>query len=154
MKILLTTLNSQYVHSNPALKYLYTVTADALADIDIREFTINNEPNYIYGELVRANYDMVCFSCYIWNIEQIKAIASDLKKARPEIKICLGGPEVSFDAHIFAIENPWVDFILCGEGEYPFYRFVQVLNEPSKPFNQVPGLVYREDGKIYVKVDC
>ena len=150
MKILLTTLNSQYVHSNPALKYLYTVTADALADIDIREFTINNEPNYIYGELVRANYDMVCFSCYIWNIEQIKAIASDLKKARPEIKICLGGPEVSFDAHIFAIENTWVDFILCGEGEYPFYRFVQVLNEPSKPFNQVPGLVYREDGKIYV----
>ena len=78
------------------------------------------------------------------------AIAADLKKARPEIKICLGGPEVSFDAHIFAIENTWVDFILCGEGEYPFYRFVQVLNEPSKPFNQVPGLVYREDGKIYV----
>ena len=150
MKILLTTLNSQYVHSNPALKYLYTVTADALADIDIREFTINNEPTYIYGELVRANYDMVCFSCYIWNIEQIKQIASDLKKARPEIKICLGGPEVSFDAHVFAVENPWVDFILCGEGEYSFYRFLQVLGLAEKPFHTVPGLVYRQDGKIYV----
>ena len=150
MKILLTTLNSQYVHSNPALKYLYTVTADALADVDIREFTINNEPNYIYGELVRANYDMVCFSCYIWNIEQIKAIASDLKKARPEIKICLGGPEVSFDAHVFAVENPWVDYILCGEGEYPFFRFVQVLMLDEKHLNTVPGLVYRQEGKIYV----
>ncbi|MBR5516351.1 MAG: DUF4080 domain-containing protein [Firmicutes bacterium] len=150
MKILLTTLNSQYVHSNPALKYLYTVTADALADVDLREFTINNEPNYIYGELVRANYDMVCFSCYIWNIEQIKAIASDLKKARPEIKICLGGPEVSFDAHVFARENSWVDYILCGEGEYPFYRFVQVLMLDEKYMNTVPGLVYRHDGKIYV----
>ena len=150
MKILLTTLNSQYVHSKPALKYLYTVTADALADVDIREFTINNEQNYIYGELVRANYDMVCFSCYIWNIEQIKQVAADLKKARPEIKICLGGPEVSFDAHVFAVENPWVDYILCGEGEYPFYRFIQVLNEPSEPLNTVPGLVYRENGKIYV----
>ncbi len=150
MKILLTTLNSQYVHSNPALKYLYTVTADALADVDIREFTINNEPNYIYGELVRANYDIVCFSCYIWNIEQTKAIASDLKKARPDIKICLGGPEVSFDAHVFAVENPWVDFILCGEGEYSFYRFVQIMSLDQKPFHTVPGLVYREDGKIYV----
>ncbi|MBR5128504.1 MAG: DUF4080 domain-containing protein [Firmicutes bacterium] len=150
MKILLTTLNSQYVHSNPALKYLYTVTADTPADVDIREFTINNEPNYIYGELVRANYDIVCFSCYIWNIEQTKAIAADLKKARPEIKICLGGPEVSFDAHIFAVENPWVDFILCGEGEYSFYRFIQILCAENSALNKVPGLVYREEGRIYV----
>ncbi len=150
MKILLTTLNSQYVHSNPALKYLYTVSADTFADVELREFTINNEPNYIYGELVRANYDMVCFSCYIWNIEQTKAIAADLKKARPEVKICIGGPEVSFNAHIFAMENPWVDYIICGEGEYPFYRFVQVLGEVNPALNTVPGLVYKEDGKIYV----
>ena len=55
MKILLTTLNSQYVHSNPALKYLYTVTADTSADIDIVEFTVNNQPSYFYGEILRAN---------------------------------------------------------------------------------------------------
>lgn len=150
MKILLTTLNSQYVHSNPALKYLYTVTAEGQNDIELREFTINNEPNYIYGELVRANYNMVCFSCYIWNIEQTKAVAADLKKARPDVKICLGGPEVSFDAHIFAMENPWVDYILCGEGEYSFYRFVQLLGNKETSLNTVPGLVYRHDGKIYV----
>lgn len=150
MKILLTTLNSQYVHSNPALKYLYTVTAESQDDIELREFTINNEPNYIYGELVRANYNMVCFSCYIWNIEQTKAVAADLKKARPDVKICLGGPEVSFDAHIFAMENPWVDYILCGEGEYSFYRFVQMLGTRETSLNTVPGLVYRQDGKIYV----
>lgn len=150
MKILLTTLNSQYVHSNPALKYLYTVSADTSADVELREFTINNEPNYIYGELVRANYDLVCFSCYIWNIEQTKAIAADLKKARPDVKIALGGPEVSFNAHIFMQENPWVDYVLCGEGEYSFYRFLQVLDDADRPFNTVPGLVYRQDGKIYV----
>lgn len=152
MKILLTTLNSQYVHSNPALKYLYTVTADTSADVVIEEFTINNEPSYIYGEILRANYDMVCFSCYIWNIEQTKAIASDLKKAAPALKIALGGPEVSFDAHLFALENPWVDYVLCGEGEYPFYRFCEVLAEPDSDelMNTVPGLVYRQDGKIYV----
>jgi len=150
MKILLTTLNSKYVHSNPALKYLYTVTADTSADIDIREFTINNEPSYVYGEILRANYDVVCFSCYIWNIEQIKALASDLKKARPKTLICLGGPEVSFDAHVFAAENPWVDMILCGEGEYPFFRLCQVLRDPELPVHTVPGLVYRAGGKIFV----
>lgn len=150
MKILLTTLNSQYVHSNPALKYLYTVAADTDNDVNIREFTINNEASYIYGELVRANYDMVCFSCYIWNIEEIKAIASDLKKARPGIRICLGGPEVSFEGHIFALENPWVDFILCGEGEYSFYRLLEVLKEDGQALNTVPGLIYRMEEKIYV----
>ena len=124
MKILLTTLNSQYVHSNPALKYLYTVSADTSADVELREFTINNEPNYIYGELVRANYDLVCFSCYIWNIEQTKAIAADFKKARPDVKIALGGPEVSFNAHVFMQENPWVDYVLRGDGEYSFYHFL------------------------------
>lgn len=150
MKILLTTLNSQYVHSNPALKYLYTVAADAAEEVSIQEFTINNEYSYVYGELVRANYDMVCFSCYIWNIEQTKVLAADLKKARPDMKICLGGPEVSYDSHIFALENPWVDFILCGEGEYSFYRFLEVLDDEEPPFNTVPGLVYHQDGKIYI----
>ncbi|MDD6816788.1 MAG: B12-binding domain-containing radical SAM protein, partial [Firmicutes bacterium] len=82
MKILLTSLNSKYVHSNLALKYLYTVAAGEYSDVEVREFTINQDLTYIYTELIRANYDMVCFSCYIWNIEKIKQLASDLKKAR------------------------------------------------------------------------
>lgn len=154
MKILLAALNSQYVHSNPAVKYLYTVTADTSDEVTMREFTINNEYSYIYGELVRANCDMVCFSCYIWNIEIIKSIGSDLKKAKPGIKICLGGPEVSFDGHVFALENDWVDFIISGEGEYSFYRLCQVLrneeNAQELPLETVPGLIYRKNGKIYV----
>lgn len=158
MKILLTTLNSQYVHSNPALKYLYTVTAGSSADIKIAEFTINNEPSYVYGEILRGKYDMVCFSCYVWNIEQTKALASDLKKAAPEMKIAAGGPEVSFEPHLFAAENTWADYVMCGEGEYTFYRLCQILEKAEKEghpdcsgeFNTVPGLVYRQDGKIYV----
>ena len=90
MKILLTTLNSQYVHSNPALKYLYTVLEDTPDEVFMREFTINNEYSYVYGELVRADCDLVCFSCYIWNIEMIRNLAADLKKAKPHVMICLG----------------------------------------------------------------
>ncbi len=150
MKILLTTLNSKYVHSNLALKYLYTVTAGEYSDLDVREFTINNDPNYIYTELVRANYDMICFSCYLWNIEQIKPLAADLKKACPELVIVLGGPEVSFTGPEFMQANPWADFIICGEGEYPFYRFMQVIAAKNPQFDTVPGLIYRQNGKIFV----
>jgi radical SAM superfamily enzyme YgiQ (UPF0313 family) len=77
-------------------------------------------------------------------------IAADLKKAKPDLKICFGGPEVSFDGHIFAIENPYVDFILCGEGEYSFYKMIEVLSNHPNQLNTVPGLIYRQDGKIYV----
>lgn len=150
MKILLTTLNSKYVHSNLALKYLYTVTAGDYSDLEVREFTINNDPHYVYGEIVRGGYDMVCFSCYIWNIEQIKTLAADLKLALPELLIVLGGPEVSSGGPEFVRQNPWVDFVLRGEGEYPFYRFCQVLHDPRRPFETVPGLIYRDGGKIYV----
>lgn len=150
MKVLLTTLNSKYVHSNLALKYLYTVTASEYRNLEVREFTINNDPNYIYTELVRANYDMVCFSCYIWNIEQIKTLAADLKMAKPDTIILLGGPEISFNGAEFMQQNPWADYIICGEGEYSFYRFMEVINDPMKPFETVPGLIYRQGGKIFV----
>ena len=68
MKILLTTLNSQYVHSNLAIRYMYTVIANEDCEAEIREFSINNDLNYIYNEIVRADYDLVCFSFYLWNI--------------------------------------------------------------------------------------
>lgn len=150
MRILLTTLNSKYVHSNLALKYLYTVVAGENSHVELREFTINNDPGYIFSELVRANYDMVCFSCYIWNIEQIKLLACDLKEARPETKILVGGPEVSFRGPEFMRENPWADYAICGEGEYPFYRLCQVMESTHRRFDTVPGLIYRQEGKIYV----
>ena len=95
MKILLTTLNAKYVHSNLALKYLYTVAAGEYSDLEVREFTINNDPHYVYGEIVRGGYDLVCFSCYIWNIEQTRKLAADLKLACPNLLLAVGGPEVS-----------------------------------------------------------
>ena len=89
MKILLTTLNSKYVHSNLALKYLYTVVAGEYSDVEVREFTINQDLSYIYTELVRANCDMVCFSCYIWNIEKTKELAWADRKAPRLVPILL-----------------------------------------------------------------
>lgn len=150
MKILLTTLNSKYVHSNLAIKYLYAAAEKSRGSISIREFTINNDDKYIFTELVRGEYNVVCFSCYVWNIEKIKVLADSLKKANPEVKIVLGGPEVSYDAISFMKENEFADFIIIGEGELTFAKLMEAFISQEPYFNIVPGLTYREDDKIYV----
>lgn len=148
MKILLTTLNSKYVHSNLALKYLYSVADGSGLDVELKEFTINNDMGYIFTEILRGGSDIVCFSCYIWNIEKTKELASSLKKARPDIRILLGGPEVSYESASFMKENPWVDFILRGEGEYPFFQFCKALVLEDDDLSKVSSLTYRLGDQI------
>ena len=114
MRILLTTLNSKYIHTNLALKYLYCILINSNIDVKLEEYTINNDRDFVYNEIIRGGYDLVCFSCYIWNIEKIKELCSNLKKARPGMKFLLGGPEVSYEAENFIKENPWADFIIRG----------------------------------------
>jgi radical SAM superfamily enzyme YgiQ (UPF0313 family) len=150
MKILLTTLNSKYVHSNLALKYLYASAEKSRNYIDIQEFTINNEEDYIFTELLRKSYDVICFSCYIWNVDKTLYLAENLKKAKPEIRILLGGPEVSFDVIPFMSQHKFIDFIISGEGEAPFSEIAETLIADTQEFEKIRGLTYRLDGKIYV----
>jgi len=147
MRILLTTLNSKYIHSNLALKYLYCVAAGSDLDVSMREFTINNEKDYIYTEIIRGGYDYVCFSCYIWNITQINELCASLKKASPEMKIILGGPEVSYETKEYMKEHPWAEAVIRGEGEYAFFRLCRDLSL-GDGFDDVPGLTWRKDGGI------
>lgn len=152
MKVLLTTLNSKYVHSNLALKYLYAVSTEAGHNIELREFTVNNPDDYIYGELLRNDYDLICFSSYVWNIEKTLYLVENVKKAIPEIKVLLGGPEVTWRGPDIMKKNRNVDFILTGEGEETFPKLLNALAEPdvSSNFEGINGLLYRHDGKIYV----
>lgn len=150
MKILLTTLNSKYVHSNLALKYLYASAEKSRNSIDIMEFTINNEEDYIFTELLRKGYDVICFSCYIWNVEKTLSLAENLKKAKPDLKILLGGPEVSFDVIPFMSQHKFIDFIISGEGEAAFAELTETLLSDTQEFEKIRGLTYRMFGKIYV----
>lgn len=150
MKILLTTLNSKYVHSNLALKYLYASAEKSRNAIDILEFTINNEEDYVFTELLRKNYDVICFSCYIWNVDKTLYLAENLKKARPELRILLGGPEVSYDTIPFMSRHKYIDFIISGEGEAPFAELAEALIADTGEFEKIRGLTYRLDGKLYV----
>lgn len=152
MKILLTTLNSKYVHSNPALRYLYSASWGLDAETELKEFTINNEMGYIYTEILRGRYDLVCFSCYIWNIDMILRLGSDLKKAKPRMKILLGGPEVSYESRRLMEEHLWIDYILRGEGEVSFPRFCRALME-GEALSRCEGLTYRMEEEICENAD-
>lgn len=147
MKVLLTSLNSKYVHSNLALKYLYTAGKMCTETLHIREFTINNSRDYIFSELVMGEYDAVCFSCYIWNIEKTMQLASDLKKARPKGRILFGGPEVSYHSREFMQEHQFLDFLLAGEGEHSFEMWCRAFSGEI-PYEQVPGLLYRMEERV------
>jgi radical SAM superfamily enzyme YgiQ (UPF0313 family) len=142
LKILLTTLNSKFIHTNLAIRYLKSFAND-LADIDIREYTINNELDFILKDIFFGNYDVVLFSTYIWNVEDISRICDNLKMVNPNIIIALGGPEVTYDSVEFMKNHQKVDYILYGEGELVFRDFVRFLKKEMK-VEDVKGLVYRK----------
>jgi radical SAM superfamily enzyme YgiQ (UPF0313 family) len=140
MRILLTTLNAKYIHINLAIRLLYELNTD-YDGLEWREFTIKDAPDAVAEHC--AQFDIVAFSCYIWNITQTLAAARCIKALNPSVKILLGGPEVSYDWQA-VIARPEVDFIITGEGEVPFQKFIHSYPEVS----MVPALVRKEGDEI------
>lgn len=126
MKMLLTTLNTKFIHTSLSVRYLYQSVKD-ICSCDIMEFTINDNLENIFSSIYKNNYDFIGFSCYIWNIEKILKICSNLKKADPSIRIILGGPEVSFDSIALMEEHDFIDYIIEGEGESALRKLVFFL---------------------------
>ncbi len=84
MKILLTTLNAKYIHTNLAIRLLYELNHE-FEGLDWKEFTIKEDKNDIAEEC--AQYDVVAFSCYIWNITQTLEVTERIKRLNPNTKI-------------------------------------------------------------------
>lgn len=147
MKVLITTLNSKFIHSSLSIRYLKSFCKD-IPNIEICEFTINQNKDYIAGEIYKMNPDIIAFSCYIWNLEETLDICNILKIVNPNIKIILGGPEVSFDGEETLKKYDFVDFIIYGEGEITFRELIIKLISENREYIDVKGLIYREEGKI------
>ena len=120
MRSLLTTLNAKYIHSNLAIRLLYELNQHHKG-LEWKEFTIKEPGDDI--ALFCSQYDVVAFSCYIWNITPILAVAKKIKELKSDCKILLGGPEVSYE-YDEIIALPFIDFIIVGEGETPFSEFL------------------------------
>ncbi len=148
MKTLLVSLDSKFIHSNLALRYIKNYCADRF-DVEIKEFTINQKIEYITDEILSTNAELVCFSCYIWNIEYIYDIIYILKIARPNLNILLGGPEVSYEIKKTMQDNNLIDFVIYGEGEISFKEFLTTFHE-NKPLSDVRGLAYRYNNEIII----
>ncbi|MGE5558215.1 MAG: DUF4080 domain-containing protein [Bacillota bacterium] len=149
MKILLTTLNARYTYTCLALWYLKAYVRPLVPDLEIREFNINQNLAVILNEIYDVRADLVGFSVNIWNGEQTMALCRRLKKIAPEVRIVLGGPEVSHDALDVMEKNPAVDCIVAGEGEQTFYFLLENLLAGKGGLDSITGLVYRENGRVF-----
>jgi anaerobic magnesium-protoporphyrin IX monomethyl ester cyclase len=134
MRVLLTTLNAKYIHTNLAIRLLYGLNKENHAGLEWKEFTIKEDPKGVAEHC--SAYEVVAFSCYIWNITQTLNVARQIKEIDPSVKILLGGPEVSYEwQEIMALDC--IDYIITGEGEIPFRDFLN--NYPN--VDLVPSLV-------------
>ena len=140
MRILLTTLNAKYIHTNLAIRLLYELN-HAHEGLEWKEFNIKEDKDEVAKQCAR--FDVVAFSCYIWNISQTLVVTEKIKALNPNTRILLGGPEVSYEYEdIIALHH--VDYIILGEGETPFSEFIRSF--PT--IDLVPSLVYKKEGEV------
>lgn len=146
MKILLTAINSKFVHSNLAVRYLRAFTKDMNYDCKIREFSINDRDEKILEEIIKERPNVVAFSTYIWNIEIIKRLSNLIKLVDEDIEILYGGPEVSYDSQNILKELNG-EYIIEGEGEKTYREFVEYkLGE--REINSIRSLYYKVHGEV------
>ena len=143
MKNILVGINSKYVHTNLAIRYLKKyIEENSNEKIKIYESSINNNIQKIIRDIVEYEPDNIFFSVYIWNVEMVFKITKELKKILPNKRIILGGPEVSYNPEEILEKNIEIDGILIGEGENVLLNFL------TKDIKDVKGVYYREDNKI------
>ena len=149
MNVVLSTLNSKFIHSSLALRYLKAYGEAHGQAYDIVEYTINMPVLHILSDITEHDIDILGFACYIWNIEMTLHVVDMVKAVRPDIKIVLGGPEVSFTADELLERCPNIDYIVQGEGEEAFHALVTALQLGNDGLDPViPGVRGRMDGSI------
>lgn len=142
MRILLTAINAKYIHSNLAVYSLKAAAGELSSHVELAEFTINQRTEEILGEIYRRKPEVLLFSCYIWNMEQIRELIRECAKILPGTPIWLGGPEVSFCAEELLKEYSELTGILTGEGEESFRLLVECYVEKTKRWTELPGAVF------------
>lgn len=148
MKILLAACNAKYIHSNLAVYNLRAYAEDYRKNIILKEYTINQQKDEILRDIYLEKPDVICFSCYIWNISFVKEIAKDLKKILPDSVFWAGGPEVSFDAEDFLKKNPGFFGVMVGEGEETFRELCRFYVDKKGSLEEIPGIAFGCGEKI------
>ena len=148
MKILLAACNAKYIHSNLAVYDLKAYSSDYDEHVILREYTINQPKDEILKDIYSSGADVVCFSCYIWNISFVRELIRDLVKILPKTAFWAGGPEVSYDAEKFLTEMPEMTGVMVGEGEKTFHDLLEFYIDGKDSLEEISGIAYRSGDKI------
>ncbi|WP_017811421.1 B12-binding domain-containing radical SAM protein [Paenibacillus shenyangensis] len=148
MKVVLSTLNAKYIHTSLAIRCLKAYSEKEF-DIELAEYTIKDPVMNIVSDLYQRRPDVIGFSCYIWNIEETIKVIDVLRKVLPQVKIILGGPEVSYDTEHWMNRLSNVDFIVIGEGEETFHHLLQEIEGAGK-YHFIYGVAYRKGEEVIV----
>ena len=144
MKIFLTAINAKYIHSNLAVYSLRAYAKDYQEQIAIGEYTINNRVDYILEQIYKAKPDVLCFSCYIWNMDYVEELITEYHKLCPEVPIWVGGPEVSYEVETFLAEHPQVTGVMIGEGERTFKQLCRYYVNRAGSLEEIKGIAFRD----------
>lgn len=148
MKILLAACNAKYIHSNLAVYDLKAYSSDYDEHVILKEYTINQPKDEILKDIYSSGADVVCFSCYIWNISFVRELIRDLVKILPKTAFWAGGPEVSYDAEKFLTEMPEMTGVMVGEGEKTFHDLLEFYIDGKDSLEEISGIAYRTGDKI------
>lgn len=149
MKILLAACNAKYIHSNLAVYDLQAYASDYADHIVLKEYTINQQKDDIMRDIYLEHPDVVCVSCYIWNLSFVKELMADLIKILPGADFWAGGPEVSYDAEKFLTENSEFKGVMVGEGEETFKELAGYYVEKNpQDLKDMTGICYRDGDQI------
>ncbi|MDD4569753.1 MAG: radical SAM protein, partial [Tepidanaerobacteraceae bacterium] len=147
MKTLLVGINAKYIHTNLAIRNIAAYCRNE--DIIFYEATINDNIDNILEDIMDYNADLIGFSCYLWNIEDVLYIAENIKKIKSETVIVLGGPEASYEVEDLLKERPYIDYVILSEGEERFRKLLNAF-KGEMSIESIDGLAYRADGNILI----
>lgn len=148
MKILLAACNAKYIHSNLAVYNLKSCSGEYSSRVVVKEYTINQIRDDILKDIYLEQPDVVCFSCYIWNISFVRELVPDLKKILPQVEFWAGGPEVSYDAVEFLKKNPVFFGVMVGEGEETFHELAgYYIERKPETLSEIRGVAFRDENK-------
>ena len=148
MKILLAACNAKYIHSNLAVYNLKSCSGEYSSRVVVKEYTINQLRDDILKDIYLEQPDVICFSCYIWNISFVRELVPDLKKILPQVEFWAGGPEVSYDAVEFLKKNPAFFGVMVGEGEETFHELAgYYIERKPETLSEIRGVAFRDENK-------
>jgi radical SAM superfamily enzyme YgiQ (UPF0313 family) len=136
-EIVLATLNAKFIHAAFGLRCLYSDLGELQSRASLLEFDINQRPLDIAEALLASRPRIIGLGVYIWNVTPMTELVALLKRLRPDVKVVLGGPEVSHETEGQAIVR-LADHTITGEADLEFARVCRRLLESESTGPEAP----------------